>query len=93
MLTEEVSEDQMKEAKHLPYRELLGVCSYQASCTKLEMRYAVSICGKHRGRWGVIQFNILKKMFEYGHTTRHTGIIYSKGLDLHGINVLSCYAD
>ena len=32
-------------------------------------------------------------MFEYGHTTRHTGIIYSKGLDQHGVNVLSCHAD
>jgi hypothetical protein len=83
----------MKEAKHLPYRELLGVCSYPASCTKLEMRYAVSVCGKHRGKWGVSQFNVLKKMFEYGHTTRHTGIIYSKGLDQHGVNVLSCHAD
>jgi hypothetical protein len=93
LLTEEVSDEQVKEAKHLPYRELLGVCSYPASCTKLEMRYAVSVCGKHRGRWGVIQFNILKKMLEYGHTTRHTGIIYSKGLDKHGVNVLSCHAD
>ncbi len=57
------------------------------------MRYAVSICGRHRGKWGEEQFNILKKMFEYGYTTRHTGRIYSKGLDAHGINVLSCYAD
>ena len=32
-------------------------------------------------------------MFVYGYTTRHTGLIYSKGLDKHGINVLSCYAD
>jgi hypothetical protein len=57
------------------------------------MRYAVSICGKHRGKWGVKQFGILKKVFEYGYSTRDTGLIYSKGLDRHGINVLSCYAD
>jgi hypothetical protein len=93
MLTEEISDEQVEEAKHLPYRELLGVVSYHASCTKLEMRYAVSICGRHRGRWGVEQFNVVKKMFEYGYTTRHTGLIYSKGLDSHGENVLSCYAD
>jgi hypothetical protein len=93
MLTQEISDVQVEEAKHLPYRELLGVVSYHASCTKLEMRYAVSICGRHRGRWGVEQFNIVKKMFEYGYTTRHTGLIYSKGLDSHGINVLSCHAD
>jgi hypothetical protein len=93
MLTCEVSDEQAKAGKHLPYRELLGVVSYAASCTKLEMRYAVSICGKHRGKWGIEQFQILKKMFEYGFTTRHTGLIYSKGLDKHGINVLACYAD
>jgi hypothetical protein len=51
MLTEEVTDEhQAEEGKHLPYREFLGVISYQASCTKLEMRYAVSICGKHRGK-------------------------------------------
>ena len=93
MLTCEISDEQAEAGKHLPYRELLGVVSYAASCTKLEMRYAVSICGKHRGKWGIEQFQILKKMFEYGFTTRHTGLIYSKGLDKHGINVLSCYAD
>jgi hypothetical protein len=93
MLTKEVSDEQVEEAKHLPFRELLGVISYHASCTKLEMRYAVSVCGKHRGRWGVEQFNILKKLFEYGYTTRFTGLIYSKGLDMHGLNVLWCCAD
>jgi hypothetical protein len=93
MMTQEVTDEQMEEGKHLPYRELLGVISYHASCTKLEMRYAVSVCGKHRGRWGISQFEILKKLFEYGYTTRHTGLIYSKGLDPHGINVLSCHAD
>jgi hypothetical protein len=64
MVTQEVTDEQMEEGKHLPYRELLGVISYHASCTKLEMRYAVSICGKHRTRWGVCQFEILKKVFE-----------------------------
>jgi len=93
MLNEEVSDEEVEEARNLPYRELLGVISYPASCTKLEMRYAVSICGKHRGRWGKKQFQIVMKAFEYGFTTRHTGLIYSKGLDKHGINVLSCHAD
>ncbi len=93
MLTCEITDEQAEQGQHLPYRELLGVVSYAASCTKLEMRYAVSVCGKHRRKWGVEQFEILKKMFEYGFTTRHTGLIYLKGLDRHGINVMSCYAD
>jgi hypothetical protein len=57
------------------------------------MRYAVSICGKHRPKWGKRQFKVLLKVFEYGYTTRHLGIIYSNGLDRHGDNVLYCYVD
>jgi hypothetical protein len=79
MLTEEVSDEEAEGAKGLPYRELLGVVSYPASCSKMEMRYAVSVCGKHRGKWGNKQFKVLMKVFEYGHTTRMTGLIYSKG--------------
>jgi len=93
MLEEVVSDKDYEEAKDLPYRELCGVISYAAGCVKLEMRYAISICGKHRGKWGKRQFKILLKCFEYGFTTRHTGLIYSKGLDEHGLNVMYCYAD
>ena len=93
MLDVEVSDEEHEAAKHLEFRELLGIVSYPASCVKLEMRYAISICGRHRGKWGVRQFKILKKVFEYGYTTRHLGIIYSKGLDKHGDNTAYCYAD
>jgi hypothetical protein len=93
MLDEAVSDDEAADAATLPYREVCGIVSYPASCTKLEMRYAVSICGKHRTKWGKKQFKVLLKVFEYGYTTRHLGIIYSKGLDKHGDNVLYCYAD
>jgi hypothetical protein len=88
-----VTDEEAELAKDLPYRELLGVVSYPAACSKLEMRYAVSICGRHRGKWGRKQFKILMRVFEYGYTTRHTGIIYTRGLDRHGLNVLYCYAD
>jgi hypothetical protein len=93
MLEEVVTDEQHEEAKDLPYREICGVLSYAAGCVKLEMRYSVSICGRHRGMWGKRQFKILLKVFEYGYTTRHTGLIYSKGLDKHGMNVMYCFAD
>jgi hypothetical protein len=92
-MEEPVTDEEAEEAKNLPYRELLGVVSYPAACCKLEMRYSISICGRHRGKWGKKQFRILKRVFEYGYTTRHTGIIFSRGLDKHGINQLYCYAD
>jgi hypothetical protein len=93
MLEEVVSDEDFKEAKELPYRELCGVLSYAAGCTKLEMRYSVSVCGKHRGRWGLKQFKVMLKVFEYGFTTREIGLIYSKGLDKHGVNNMYCFAD
>jgi hypothetical protein len=93
MVESEVTDKEWGEAKHLEFRELLGIVSYPASCVKLEMRYAISICGRHRSKWGIKQFNVLKKVVEYGFTTRHLGIIYSRGLDEHGDNVTYCYAD
>ncbi len=35
----------------------------------------------------------MRKVFEYGFTTRHLGIIYSNGLDKHGDNTTYCFAD
>ncbi len=93
MLEEEVSDEEHEAAKHLEYRKLLGVISYPASCIKLEMHYAISVCGRHRGKWGVKQFKILRKVFEYGFTTRHLGIIYSKVLNKHGDNTTYCFDD
>jgi hypothetical protein len=93
VMQEEVTDEEFEAAKDLEYRELCGIVSYPAACTKLEMRYAVSVCGKHRSKWGIKQFKILKKVFEYGYTTRHMGIIYSKGLDAHGDNTTYCFAD
>jgi hypothetical protein len=36
---------------------------------------------------------VLKKVFEYGAYTSEIGLIYSKGIDPHGENVLYAYAD
>jgi hypothetical protein len=93
MLEETVSDEEFEDAKTLPYREICGVISYAAGCVKLEMRYAISVCGRHRGKWGRRQFKVLLKVFEYGYSTKETGLIYSKGLDEHGENVLYCFAD
>ena len=93
VMMEQVTDEQHEEAKHLPFRQLCGTVSYPASCVKLEMRYAVSLCGTHCGKWGIRQWNVLKKVFEYGHYTRELGLIYSRGLDPHGINTLYAYSD
>ena len=92
-MEEVASDDEHEKAKHLPYRELCGFCSYAASCSTLKMRYAISVCVKHRGKWRRRQFDVLKKVFEYGHAIREIGLIYSKGPCEFGPSTIYCYAD
>ena len=68
----EVTDDEFEEAKDLPFRELCGVCSYPAACCKLELRYAISVCGRHRTKWGVKQFEVLKKVREVSGDRLHS---------------------
>ena len=84
---------EIDEAKHLPFRELLGVLSYPASQVKFEMKYAVSILGSRRSGWSKSHFNVVLRVLEYGVTTKDIGVIYSKGLDPHGDNTLYAYTD
>ena len=61
VMEEEVADEQFEEAKHLPFRQLAGVCSYRAARIKLEMRLAISACGRYRGKWGLAQWNIFEE--------------------------------
>jgi hypothetical protein len=75
-LLTEPTEEEIKEAEHLPYPNLLGVIQYPSAFTKPEMRYAMSVLSRHRTKWGKRHFLILLKSLEYGYSTRGRGIIY-----------------
>jgi hypothetical protein len=92
MLTEP-TEEEVKEAEHLPFPNLLGVVQYPSAFTKPEMRYAMSVLSRHRTRWGKRHFFILLKSLEYGFDTREKGIIYLGCLEDKILNVLVAYAD
>ena len=92
MLTEP-TEEEMKEAEHLPYPNLLGVVQYPSSFTKPEMRFAMSVLSRHRTKWGKKHFVILLKSLEYGYSTRTKGIIYTGNLRKEDLNILVAYAD
>ena len=64
------TEEEIKEAEHLPYPNLLGVVQYPSSFTKPEMRFAMSVLSRHRTKWGKKHFVILLKSLEYGYSTR-----------------------
>jgi hypothetical protein len=92
-LLTEPSEEEIKEAEHLPYPNLLGVVQYPSAFTKPEMRYAMSVLSRHRTKWGKTHFVILLKSLEYGFNTRMRGIIYWGGMRKEDLNVLVAYAD
>jgi hypothetical protein len=89
----EPSDEEMKEAEHLPYPNLLGVCQYPSSFSRLEMRYSMSVLSRHRTKWSVNHFKILLKALEYGFTTRKMGLRYNANLPTEEMNVLLGYAD
>jgi hypothetical protein len=92
-LLTEPTEEEMKEAEHLPFPNLLGVVQYPSAFTKPEMRYAMSVLSRHRTKWGKRHFIILLKSLEYGYHTRSRGIIYLGFLAKEDLNVLIAYAD
>ena len=92
-LLTEPTEEEMKEAEHLPYPNLLGVIQYPSAFTKPEMRYAMSVLSRHRTKWSKRHFLILLKSLEYGYHTRSKGIIYLGFLKEDELNVLVAYAD
>ena len=87
------TEDEIKHAKHLPYLQAVGILSYPASNCKFEMRYAISVLGSRRSGWSESQFMIAIKLFEYALTTAEIGVMFSKGLDPHGLNILYAYGE
>jgi hypothetical protein len=89
----EATDEEVKEAAHLPYPQLLGVIQFPTAFTKLEMRFAISTLSRFRGRWGVKHFAAALKALEYGYGTRLRGIIYTKLQDEKARNVLVGYAD
>jgi hypothetical protein len=92
-LLTEPTEEEIKEAEHLPYPNLLGVIQYPSAFTKPEMRYSMSVLSRHRTKWGKRHFMALLKSLEYGYTTRRKGIIYLGGLNEEDLNKLVSYAD
>jgi hypothetical protein len=89
----EPSEEEAKEASHLPYPNLLGVCQYPSAYTRLEMRYAMSILSRFRTKWGKKHFELLVKTLEYGYATRKMGLLYDGNLEKDKANVLEGFAD
>ena len=78
---EESTDEKHEQAKHLPFRELIGTINFGAVHTKLEVRYALSLLARHMTNWTKQHFELAIKLLEYCWTTREIGLIWSRGLD------------
>ena len=89
----EPTAEEIKAAEHLPYPNLLEVVQYLSNYTKLELKYAMSRLSRHRTKWGLNHFKILKKSLEYGWSTRVMGLKYCGKAEDKDKNLLIAYAD
>ena len=92
-LTRKPSEREIEEAKHLPYRQLLGCIAYPSCHTKLEIRFAVSCLSRYMQGWGKYQWNLALECLKYCVCHRHFGLVWLRHADSHGPNVPYGYAD
>ena len=87
------TDEEFEEAKHLPMQELLGTLGFPAMHTKLEIRHSVSMVQRHAHKWSLLHFKLALNILEYGYHTREIGLMFSRGLDENGVNILYAYAD
>lgn len=85
--------EEHKAAEHLPFRELVGCMAFPSCHTKLEIRYAISLLSCFMQSWSIGHFAFALGCLWYCFNSRHIGLMFSRGLDKHGINVLYAYAD
>ena len=88
-----ISDEDFKKAKHLPFAELVGTLNYPSQYTKLECQLAVSKLSRYMQKWTVETFATAVGVLGYCITTKKIGLIWSRDLDKHGVNILYSHAD
>ena len=89
----EATDEEHEEAKNLPYMELVGTLNYPTTMTKLECRLHVSKLSKYLRKWNKEHWDKACNVLKYCITTKLIGLIYSRFLDEHGVNVMCDHAD
>ena len=67
--------------------------NHPAQMTKFEIQYSVKRLSAHMRKWNKHIFAVAIGVLMYCITTKHIGLLYSRGLDKHGVNVIYSYAD
>jgi hypothetical protein len=72
---------------------LIGVLAYPSTYVKLESRLAISLLSRYLHAPTKDHFKISLRTLMYCVGTHDIGIMYSRGLDEHGVNTLYAYAE
>ena len=88
-----VSDADFQKAKHLPFPELVGTLNYPAQYTKIECQLAVAKLSRYMQKWTVDMFAVAIRTLMYCITNKSIGIVWTRDLDKHGVNVLYSHAD
>jgi hypothetical protein len=70
------TEEEMREAKTLPYKELVGKLMYLATCTRPDIAFTVRELAKYMSNYGVHHWKAAKHLLRYLQGTRSHGILY-----------------
>ena len=89
----EATDEEHEEAKNLPYMELVGTLNYPTTMTKLDCRLHVKKLSKYLRKWNKEHWDKAINVLKYCITTNLIGLIYSRFLDEHGVNVMYEHAD
>jgi hypothetical protein len=92
-LLKEATDEEVKEASHLPHPQLMGTIQRASASTKLESRFAVSTLSRFRGRWSTTHFSAALKTLECGCATRHIGVMHAKPENDDDASALRGHAD
>jgi hypothetical protein len=85
------TEQEISEAKKLPYRELMGKCMYLATCTRPDIAFTVRELAKFMSNYGEAHWKAAKHLLRYLQGTRSYGIYYGN-LD-EPYPIFKCFAD
>ena len=72
--------------------DLVGTLNYPTTMTRLECRLHVTKLSKYLHKWGKEHWDTSIKVLMYYITSKKIGLIYSRSLDEHGVNILYDHA-
>ena len=86
------TDEEHEEAKHLPYRKLVGYLIWFMTQVKIETATSVSMVGQHSSKWNRVHYKTALGILAWMYAHRHEGIVFHRTADFDAHNCLLCFA-